>query len=150
MDQNLRLEINGPHVVAQVIEGEVVAINMDSGCYFSMRDSASDIWSLVSEGWTMDETVAALGHRYLGEPGVIYAEAFRFVQELLDEQLLRPGTAAAPGPVESDASSHTLKALLPPVLERFTDMEDLLLLDPVHDVGGEGWPHASPAPDHGN
>jgi hypothetical protein len=26
------------------------------------------------------------------------------------------------------------------MLEVFTDMEDLLLLDPIHDVGDAGWP----------
>ena len=31
-----------------------------------------------------------------------------------------------------------------PALERFTDMEDLLLLDPVHDVEEMGWPHVNP------
>jgi hypothetical protein len=28
-----------------------------------------------------------------------------------------------------------------PVLEKFTDMQDLILLDPVHDVNPKGWPH---------
>jgi hypothetical protein len=35
-----------------------------------------------------------------------------------------------------------------PTLAKFTDMEDLLLLDPVHEVSpDQGWPH--PAPAHG-
>jgi hypothetical protein len=28
----------------------------------------------------------------------------------------------------------------PPALTKFTDMQDLLLLDPIHDVGSGGWP----------
>jgi hypothetical protein len=31
------------------------------------------------------------------------------------------------------------------VLHKFTDMQDLLLVDPVHDVGDAGWPHRPPA-----
>jgi len=27
-----------------------------------------------------------------------------------------------------------------PVLEKFTDVQELLALDPVHDVDGSGWP----------
>jgi hypothetical protein len=27
------------------------------------------------------------------------------------------------------------------VLERYTDMQELLLLDPIHDVDESGWPH---------
>lgn len=31
-----------------------------------------------------------------------------------------------------------------PVLHKYTDMEDLLLLDPIHEVDDEGWPVAKP------
>jgi hypothetical protein len=31
-----------------------------------------------------------------------------------------------------------------PVLEKFTDMADLLLLDPIHEVGEAGWPQRAP------
>jgi hypothetical protein len=30
---------------------------------------------------------------------------------------------------------------VPPVLERYTDMQELLFLDPIHDVDESGWPH---------
>lgn len=32
----------------------------------------------------------------------------------------------------------------PPVLEVFADMQDLLLLDPIHDIDEVGWPVARP------
>ena len=32
----------------------------------------------------------------------------------------------------------------PPVVEKYTDMQDLVLLDPVHEVDERGWPHAKP------
>ena len=31
-----------------------------------------------------------------------------------------------------------------PVLEKYTDMQELLLLDPIHDVEEAGWPKAKP------
>jgi hypothetical protein len=30
---------------------------------------------------------------------------------------------------------------IPPILNRHGDMQDLALLDPIHDVEGEGWPN---------
>ena len=39
----------------------------------------------------------------------------------------------------------TISAFETPVLEKYTDMAELLLLDPIHDVDATGWPH--PAPD---
>ncbi len=32
----------------------------------------------------------------------------------------------------------------PPALETYTDMQELLLLDPIHDVDETGWPAARP------
>jgi hypothetical protein len=31
-----------------------------------------------------------------------------------------------------------------PLVERFTDMQNLLLLDPIHEVTEEGWPQQAP------
>ena len=28
-----------------------------------------------------------------------------------------------------------------PIIEKFTDMQELLLLDPIHEVDEKGWPH---------
>jgi hypothetical protein len=43
-----------------------------------------------------------------------------------------------PGPSKVAAATETMQ---PPVLEPFGDMQDLLLLDPVHEVDEDaGWP----------
>ena len=34
-----------------------------------------------------------------------------------------------------------------PVLEKFTDMAELLLLDPIHEVDDSGWPNKPPNPE---
>ena len=33
-----------------------------------------------------------------------------------------------------------------PVLNKYTDMQDLLLLDPIHEVDATGWPSIKPIP----
>jgi hypothetical protein len=38
----------------------------------------------------------------------------------------------------------------PPIVERYTDMQMLLQLDPVHDVSDEGWPRVSAEPRDGS
>jgi hypothetical protein len=37
-----------------------------------------------------------------------------------------------------------------PVIEEFDDMQGLLLLDPIHDVSEEGWPHIGSDLTNGN
>ena len=62
-----------------------------------------------------------------------------FLKALLAEQLIRraPGSLAPSAPIESLAPwpADALR------FERFTDMQDLLVLDPIHEVDEEaGWP----------
>jgi hypothetical protein len=38
-----------------------------------------------------------------------------------------------PGPIEGKFEA--------PVLQKYTDMQDLLLLDPIHDTDETGWPN---------
>src|ERR1700730_12980572 len=63
-----RLRINHPDVLHQVIEGEVIVLNLDTGCYFSMNEVRVEIWTLVSGNPTVDEIVVALSHRYVAPP----------------------------------------------------------------------------------
>jgi hypothetical protein len=63
-----------------------------------------------------------------------------FVVGLLAEGLIEPCNAALPAePYQVDAALLA-NASLPPRLVRHTDMEDLILLDPIHDVDDAGWP----------
>jgi hypothetical protein len=67
--------------------------------------------------------------------------------ELEREGLVR----AAPGdsaPEERPSSSDELDVRLPfetPLLEKHTDMQAMILIDPVHQVGALGWPHPADA-----
>jgi len=41
-------------------------------------------------------------------------------------------------PVAEDRADNA--RFQPPTLNKYTDMRDMLLLDPIHDVGESGWP----------
>ena len=49
------------------------------------------------------------------------------------------GEPAASAPVEATERAP----FVTPRLERYTDMQDIILLDPVHKVDSQGWPHAA-------
>jgi hypothetical protein len=65
---------------------------------------------------------------------------------LTAEQLIVPDTLPAPplnGVLEkalAQAGGAANGVFTRPVLTKFTDMQDLLLLDPIHDVNSSGWP----------
>ena len=66
----------------------------------------------------------------------------RPLRSLEAESLIRSSangaSASPPAPGASDGAA--LGAFAPPAFEKFTDMEELLLLDPIHEVGDTGWP----------
>jgi hypothetical protein len=59
------------------------------------------------------------------------------VANLVEEQLLAPvsGEARQAGYVELSNVSYSA-----PSFEKFDDMADQLLLDPIHEIGEAGWP----------
>ena len=74
------------------------------------------------------------------------------VQELQDEALIEPVTGSNgdesrrrrvdDGPNGAAASeSSSGSGFVAPVLEKYTDMQDYMLLDPIHEAGGLGWPN---------
>ena len=102
------------------------------GLFYSLGGGAITLWAWLSEGRTLDEIVAA----YAGDanaPAAIRA----FTEQLVAEALLQP--------CSKDVSVGRFEALLPrpfepPVIERFDDLQGLLLVDPIHDVSDQGWP----------
>jgi hypothetical protein len=44
------------------------------------------------------------------------------------------------------SNGHAKPSFNPPLLNKYSDMQELLLLDPIHDVDEAGWP--KPVPEH--
>ena len=135
-----------PQVIHEAIDGEVVVINLENGKYYSLRGSGARVWAGVADRAGVDEIAAHLARSYHGadEAG---ASVAAFLAELESEELIVP-SSEDPGPwAPSEPHNGARSPFEPPVLERFTDMQDLLLLDPVHEVDeAQGWPRAKPAP----
>jgi hypothetical protein len=133
--------VNRPDVVMESFEGELVLVHMKSGNYYSLQGSAPVIWDLIDCGFSIEDTGNQLAARHPEDADEIRRSARDLVEELVAESLLVP-VASAPSP-ESTRKPSPLEADAPfvlPVLERYTDMQELLLIDPIHDVDETGWP----------
>ena len=154
-------QLNSPKVISQTIDGEAVVVNLDSGCYYSLNRTASALLDFLSQGLTAGE-IAARAFTSAGEgsakseassPGEIEDQVRQFIDRLLDEGILRerPGSdsSASGTPPSSGLSAASpldpdQLRLEPPVITRYSDMQELLLLDPVHEVTDSGWPTKKP------
>ena len=139
-----RFRVSGPNIVGDVIDGEALIIKLETGTYYSITGSGAEIWAALARGESTDEARATLLARYEGDPGEIGGAMDALIAELEREDVLVADPAVAGPPAASDASPPARIPFAPPVLERFDDMEAILLLDPIHEVDPTGWPAARP------
>ena len=152
MDTNGRLKINTSRIVHETIDGETVILNLDTGNYYSLVGTGVQIWTFIESGAGVGDIVEKMKSDYAGGTGI--EEAVReFISEICREGLAEPGGpdgGAAfqwPGGKGMSPENGDRQAFVPPVLNRYSDMQDLLLLDPIHDVDDDaGWPVAKPGP----
>src|ERR1035438_6084777 len=69
-------------VIFERFEGEVIAINLDRGTYYSLNPAAADIFELVAGQAARADIIAALEHKYSAGTGTIRDEVTRFLQTL--------------------------------------------------------------------
>ncbi len=72
----------------------------------------------------------------------------QFLDELKQEALIIPTTeplAQSRTGTTAELAGNTVweKSFEAPILHKFTDMQELLLLDPIHEVDETGWPNPS-------
>jgi len=139
-----RHRVNAPHVVFETFEdGEATIINLKTGSYFSLDPVGAAMWKEIEAGRTVDEVARSAARRYEGRPAEIAEGVSGLVSSLVAHGLIAPADPAAPAPGPAPADEPPPGARPPfvaPVLEAFNNLQDLLLLDPIHEVADAGWP----------
>jgi hypothetical protein len=128
------------------LEDEVIAINLETGSYYAIQAAGADCWSVAAAGGGLDAMVQSLVSRFEVDETRARADAESFITTLLASGL----ACAVEGIPCSDSALPPRKPrapYAPPQLEGFEDLEDLLLIDPIHEVDEAGWPLPAPAAD---
>ncbi len=134
-----------PQVVREVFDDEVIIINMESGNYFSLNATGAYVWSLIEAGFAVDVIVGRVRSDFEGADAFAAQSVKDLLDQMLREGLIVPG--AGPAPTPSPVSNPaTKKPFETPTLAVYTDMQELLLLDPIHDVDETGWPQRQDEP----
>jgi coenzyme PQQ synthesis protein D (PqqD) len=138
-----------PSTVHERFGDETVILNLDSGIYYNVQGTGTVIWSLVSEGVSEAAILQRMRAKYAGNGDEIAGATTKFLDQLVMESLVEPENIANGGEqgltitvAPSKGGTFSL-----PLLQKYTDMEEMLLLDPIHEVDEHGWPSARRAPD---
>jgi Coenzyme PQQ synthesis protein D (PqqD) len=143
----MRYRVNAPHVIAETIGGETIIVHLSTGCYFNLGGTAVDIWEGIAAERPLGSITQQLAARYDASADEIEAAVSGLLSELQREELVvameENGGPAVSASIPGSASARA--PFVEPSLSKFTDMQDIILLDPVHEVDARGWPHTDPA-----
>ena len=140
----------GPQVINETIDGETVMIDLVSGNYYVLDPIGAEIWSFIERSASVEDIVCALASRYEAAAPEIEGAVRGLIERLQGENLIIAagangnGAGAISNP-PNRAQPGARSPFSTPRLEKFTDMQDLILIDPVHQVDQAGWPHVKPA-----
>jgi len=144
LSQSVVFQINAARVAHQTLDGQTIIIDFATGSYFSANETATLIWQQIAQNASVDRILQALTQSYAGEADVIRHAVEQFLDELQRESLILPMDGALSAFETASAmpspNSTTLSVFQAPSLEKYVDMQDLLLLDAIHDVDAQGWP----------
>jgi hypothetical protein len=141
--------VRAPDVVHETIDGETVIIDMAHGAYYRLETAAARAWLRLMVGAGAADLCAELGTAFAAPDGKIESAVAAFLGELEEFKLIVKASGA-PVPVPLAAAPADLpagaRASFPGLaVHRFTDLQELLFLDPVHEVDESGWPVRAPA-----
>lgn len=128
-----KYEVAAPAVVGEVIDGEAIIMNLQNGVYYSTSGLGAVIWQAIEAGVTKADVQSWAEAAYGAEAS---AEVGAFLDDLLERELIR----LADGASTADALAPAPAAYGAPVLSIHEDMQDLIQLDPIHEVAEMGWP----------
>lgn len=123
-------------VTSDIVEGEAIIVNLQTGNYYSIQGIGAQLWQLALGGHEVPEMLRQI----LIQHDVIPAELEEYSETLLglfvQEGLLRTAEPASYS-AKPNRISHPW-----PRLEKYSDLQALLTLDPIHETESLGWPHS--------
>lgn len=129
--------IAGPDIAFEEFDGDLVVLNLSTGQYFGFNDAAHALWEALVGGVSTSEIAAQMTQSEDLAP---------FVEKLVEFKLL--ATATATGSLSSQQVERIKHLSQKPSVDRYDDLADLIIADPIHDVETEkGWPELTEKPD---
>ncbi len=132
--------VNEANISHDRLEGEVIIVDLSSGSYFSTSLVGADIWTLVSSKVDKNKIIEELSKVYKLDVLETKNQIESFITELIDNNLINEVDLNEDFPINLPQDIVRLK-WENPRLEKYTDMWDLIKMDPIHEADTDiGWP----------
>ena len=135
---NTQYSVDEDSVIFEEIDGEMVVINLQTGCYYSLNSDAALAWRLVSNGFAISD-ILELGDG--GQESERLGAALRgIVRDFEAERLLQKASGAV-GRNHAAIDGLDPAGIRNPSMQKHEDIQEMLKLDPIHEVTDLGWPN---------
>jgi hypothetical protein len=127
-------QIAKDQVSHDLLDGEIIAIHFETGTYYSMRETAAEIWLKLADPISLESLASHFVQ--IDQKGLDRLQSF--LDSLKQEGLI----TCSDGSDVKISRGADMGVFSEPTFEKYTDMQALLLADPIHDVELQaGWPH---------
>lgn len=124
-----------PRLAADMFDGEYIIANLDTGLYYSLQGIAVSMVAALPFS-EPKAVISILMEAFPENSTLIEQELNSVLAELVNEEIIKVGEVPEK---ESDSVCNPPSEYTPSRFNRYADMQDLLLLDPIHDVDEQGW-----------
>jgi hypothetical protein len=125
-----RLEIRSGDVAAKEIDGEILVMNVSNGMYYSLQGVGAVTWRLLADGYSLRQAAGALADGWHEDGSRTLSDVMALAIRLVDEGLVSVASAPVSQDEASVSADSTSISYAPPELNSYSDMADLLALDP--------------------
>ena len=124
-----------PRLAAEIFDGEYIIANLDTGLYFSVQGLAVSMINFLPFD-TKEQIIDLLANTFPENAETIQKELTSILNELIENEIVLKDDLKTL--VESKSNTLPIKYTASR-FNKYADMQDLLLLDPIHDVDEDGW-----------
>lgn len=119
---------NLPVVAAKVIDGEAIIMDLTTGAYYSMTGTGAHVWQTIEPGANYAQVLNSILARYNVDASTARVDLDSLMASLLaDNLVLTEDDGVESADIAAASGTENYEA---PVLNKYTDMADLLALDP--------------------
>lgn len=128
--------ILNPRLAADVFDAEYIIANLDTGLYYNVQGLAVSLLQALPFESPVTP-IKLLAARFPAQEEIITKELELIWKDLLEEEIIKEANSvvAANADWVANVTIYTESRF-----NRYADMQDLLMLDPIHEVDEEGWP----------
>jgi hypothetical protein len=131
-------KINELRAMSETLEDETIIINLENGSYYNMNKTGTIIWDKIQSNYSNLQIIEYFINNFNETYEIIEDSVIKLIEFLKNDNLILE--VEYNEPVKPEYGKFTKENFVIPLIERYDDMQEMLLADPIHDVQEEGWP----------